>query len=219
MKLKKKEKQRKNILSGAIIIGLLASVIIYVVMINMEKNMLTDYEKGTIYVASKSIPKGVVIEESNYIEFFSSKDIDKSIIPNSAITDKNQLIGLIPCNEIDEGTLITSGMFESINEITKEMKEPVIAGFTVDDIYQVVGGTLRAGDRIHIYNVKEDNIADLIWSNIYVKQVFDKTGASIPNTNSTAAAQIINIYMDSSDIEQFYSDIAIGSLRVVKVCD
>lgn len=219
MKLKKKEKQRKNILPGAIIIGILVSAIIYIVMLNMEKNMLTAYEKGTIYVASKSIPKGIEIEESNYIDFFAPKEIDKSIIPTSAITNKKQLIGLVPSNKIDEGTLITSGMFESINEITKDMKEPVIAGFTVNDIYQVAGGTLRAGDRIHIYNVKEDNTAVLIWSNIYVKQVFDKTGASIPNTNSTAAAQIINIYMDSSDIEQFYSDIAIGSLRVVKVCD
>lgn len=35
------------------------------------------------------------------------------------------------------------------------MEDPVIAGCKADDLYQIVGGVLRAGDRINIYQVDE----------------------------------------------------------------
>lgn len=215
----KKQKQKNNVLLGAIILGLVVSVVIYVVMLNAEKNALSAYEKGTVYVAAKSIPKGTVISDMNCGYYFKITELDQSVIAPSAVTDINQLIGMIPQSSIDEGTLITKGMFRHIDTIISEMKEPVIAGFTVDDLYQVVGGTLRAGDRIHIYSVDEENNARLIWSNVYVQQVFDNIGINIPNSDNSTAAQRINVYMDNSDIAQFYSELTMGSLRVVKVCD
>lgn len=97
-----------------------------------------------------------------------------------------------------------------------ELKEPVIAGFKADDLYQVVGGVLRAGDRIHIYRVSEEKETTLIWDNVYICQVFDQSGVSIESGNSTAAAQRINVYLDREDVEEFYSELALGTLRVVK---
>ena len=38
----------------------------------------------------------------------------------------------------------------------KDMTQPVVAGFKADDLYQVVGGVLRSGDRINIYQVNEN---------------------------------------------------------------
>lgn len=215
----KKQKQKNNILLGAIILGLIVSVIIYVVMLNAEKNALSAYEKGSIYVAAKPIPKGTVISDVNCGYYFELTELDKSVISPNAVTDINQLIGMIPQSTIDEGTFVTRGMFQHIDTIISEMEAPVIAGFTVDDLYQVVGGTLRAGDRIHIYSVDQENNAKLIWSNVYVQQVFDNIGINIPNSDSSTAAQRINVYMDNSDIAQFYSELTLGSLRVVKVCE
>ena len=109
-------------------------------------------------------------------------------------------------------------MFESLNEIWEQMEEPVIAGFKADDLYQVVGGTLRPGDRIHVYRVNEDKEAVLIWENVYVAEVFDQTGNRIESDNSNAAAQRINVYLDKADVAPFYAELAAGTLRVVKVC-
>lgn len=47
-------------------------------------------------------------------------------------------------------------MFTAVNDITKDMTQPVVAGFKADDLYQVVGGVLRSGDRINIYQVNEN---------------------------------------------------------------
>lgn len=224
MRRKTQEEKRKKITgrklwNGSIVAALAASVTVFVVMLQMEKNMLTQYERSTIYVAAKEMPEGLLVTQDNYQEYFIQKELDKNVIPKSAIREPEQLSGLITRNVVDEGTLMTSGMFESVNEITQDMQEPVIAGFRVDDLYQVVGGTLRTGDRIHIYNVNEEGIAIPVWNDIYVQQVFDSAGVKITSADESTAAQRINVYMDKSDIERFYTELSVGTLRVVKACD
>ncbi len=211
--------REKSLLPGAIVLALLAAIITYAVMIHAETKALQAYEKNTIYVAAKEIPEGMMITADNVAQYFTIEELDKNLIPDSALKEPKQLEGLVPQYNIDEGTLITSGMFESINEITKDMENPVIAGFSVNDLYQVVGGTLRAGDRINIYNVDEEGVAVPVWNNVYVQQVFDNTGVAIDNADETMAAQRVNVYMDNADVEKFYSELEVGTLRVVKVCD
>lgn len=210
-------KREKSILPAAIIAGLLVAIIIYAAMLNAEKNALMDFEKGTIYVAVKQVPEGTLITEENYESYFTIKELDKKLIPKTAVNSREQLLGLVPGCTIDTGTMITLGMFESINDIIADMDEPVIAGFKAEDIFQVVDGVLRAGDRIHIYTVSESGQAILQWENVYIEGVFDQTGAAIDNSNHTTAAQRINVYLDKTDIEEFYTNLANGSLRVVKV--
>lgn len=214
---KEKIKSEKNILPTAIIGGLLVAIIIYAVMINAEKHALEDYEKGEVFVAVSEVPKGILITKENFGVYFEIKEVDAKLIPKKAVKSLEQLEGLIPCGAIDAGTLITLGMFENINDVTAEMPEPVIAGFKSEDLYQVVGGVLRAGDRIHIYTVEETGEAVLCWENIYIEEVFDASGTSISNGDTVTAAQRINVYLDKADIEAFYTNLANGALRVVKV--
>lgn len=210
---------KKSLVPGAVLLALLAAIIIYAVMIHAETQALQAYEKSTIYVAAKTIPKGMKITEKNMEQYLVMKEMDKSLIPDTALAEPTQAEGLVPQISIAPGTLLTTGMFEEINEITKGMDAPVIAGFRVEDLYQAVGGTLRVGDRIHIYNVNEEGTAELVWSNVYVQEVFDNTGVQIASGDESSPAQRINVYMDKKDIERFYSELAVGTLRVVKVCD
>lgn len=92
-----------------------------------------------------------------------------------------------------------------------------MAGFKAEDLYQVVGGVLRAGDRIHIYSMSEEGEALPAWSNVYVREVFDQAGNRIVSGDTAAAAQRVNIYLDKKDVEAFYSRLASGTLRVVRV--
>ena len=61
--------------------------------------------------------------------------------------------------------------------------------------------------------------AVLAWESVYVQQVFDISGKDIDAADRTTAAQRLNIYLDKKDIEAFYTGLAGGSLRVVKVCE
>lgn len=210
-------KERLNsVKTGGTIAALAAAAAVFVCMVQMEKSILTQYEKGVIYTAAAAIYKGQVITEDNYREYFVERELDKSCIPPTALSAPEQLYGLTAVYDIEPGVLLTEGMFESLDSIRSELNEPVIAGFKAEDIYQVAGGVLRAGDRIHIYYVR-DQKAVLAWESVYIQQVFDISGQKIEAADKTTAAQRLNIYLDKKDIEAFYTGLASGSLRAVKV--
>ncbi|HIW82089.1 MAG TPA: hypothetical protein H9742_11355 [Candidatus Acetatifactor stercoripullorum] len=226
MKLRKKKKlESREAGAGrgwiiSIAAAFIAALAVYGVMLSLEKNMLTQYEKGCIYVAARQIPEGQYITEENCGDYFVKKELDKSCIPQTAISSPKQVQGLIAITGIEEGVLLTEGMFEELNEITSKLENPVIAGFKAEDLYQVAGGVLRSGDRIHIYSVKEEGKeASTVWKNVFVQQVFDTSGNRISNEDGDTAAQRINIYLAEEDVERFYEQLSAGSLRAVKVCD
>ncbi|MCM1542039.1 MAG: SAF domain-containing protein [Blautia sp.] len=214
------EKQRigSRLKTGGIVAALLSAAIVFVVMIQMEKNILTQYEKGTIYVAAAEIPKGEVVTEDNYTRFFARQQLDSSCIPPTALSSPDQIKGLVAKTDIEQGVLLTAGMFEPLDQVLESMENPVIAGFKAEDLYQVVSGVLRSGDRVNIYSVKEDTVS-LVWQDVFVQQVFDASGITIANSDRNTAAQRINVYLDREDVEQFYGELAAGSLRVVKNCE
>lgn len=152
-----KKQKVKIILPGAIAVGLLLSIIIYAVMLHIEKTALSDFERSTVVVAAKEVPSGQLITVQNVGDYFTQKEIDAKLVPTNAVMATDQMIEQVALYKIDAGTIMTTGMLDSFNEITAGMEEPVIAGFKADDLYQVVGGVLRAGDRIHIYRIVESS--------------------------------------------------------------
>ena len=204
--------------TGGIIAALLSAVTVFAVMVQMEKNILTQYEKGTIYTAAVEIPRGEIVTESNYIKYFAEQQLDSSCIPATAISAPDQIRGLVARTDIEQGVLLTEGMFEPVDEVLEAMEHPVIAGFKAEDLYQVVSGVLRSGDRVNIYSVKEEEVT-LVWQDVFVQQVFDASGTAIASGDMSTAAQRINVYLNQADVEQFYGELAAGSLRVVKNCE
>ena len=211
---------KKHILPRAALAALIASVIVYCIMLNVEKNILQDYEKGSILVTSNNISAGIVINRENVDQYFEIKEMDKKLIPETAVVSKERLENQITATDLDKGTIITKAMFRNLNQMLEEMQDPVIAGFKAEDLYQVVSGKLRSGDFIHIYTVNKDTGAVyLVWNNIFVQEVFDSSGISISPDDKITAAQRVNILIEKKHIEQFYSELATGSLRVVKVVE
>lgn len=219
MKKKGKEEKRqpwKTLRTGGILAALVAAVAVFAAMVQMEKNILTQYEKGMIYTALKTIPEGQMITEENWEEYFEEKQLDKSCIPPTALSSPDQITGLVAAFSIEQGVLLTQGMFHRLDDILKQMENPVVAGFKAEDISQVAGGVLRAGDRVNIYAVREEETS-LVWADVFVQQVFDASGNTIFNTDSNTAALRVNVYLDQSEVEEFYSELSNGSLRVVKL--
>lgn len=212
-----KGKEKRNLFPGAVAAAFVAAIMVYLILLNVEKNALSNYEKGSVLAAQKDIIHGVVFTKENIPLYFEEVQIDQRLIPSAAVTDKEQLIGMLAGFNIDKGSILTSSMLNMQNEEIAAMKQPVIAGFKADDLFQVVSGTLRTGDKINIYTVEEDfKTAYLVWENILVQQVFDTAGVTILAQDQNTAAARINILLEQDSVEQFYSELARGSLRVVK---
>lgn len=212
----KRSTQAAKLWIGAILSAFIAAVAIYLVLLQVEKNTLAGYEKTEVYLAAREIPKGQLIQAGDLDKYFQLAQIDSDLVPEKALKAPEQAIGMIAPGGIDKGALLTEGMFQKLDVILTDMEHPVIAGFRAEDLFQVVGGVLRAGDRIHIYSSEEGLGTFPVWENVYVQQVFDSGGTAIENSDRTTAAQRINIYLDKDDVERFYSGLEKGSLRVVR---
>lgn len=212
----KRHVQTAKLWTGAILSAFVAAVAIYLVLLQVEKNTLAGYEKTEVYLAACEIPAGQLIRAEDLEKYFKRAQIDSELVPGKALKEPEQAIGMVASGGIDQGSLLTEGMFQKLDEILADMEHPVIAGFRAEDLFQVVGGVLRAGDRIHIYSTEEGLGTFPVWENVYVQQVFDSGGTAIDSSDRITAAQRINIYLDKDEVERFYSGLEKGSLRVVR---
>lgn len=212
-----RESVRTRISRGGLAAALIASVAVFAGMLRVESKVLSDYEKGTVFAVRREIPGGQLINGENYREYFEEILLEKNVIPPTAICTVDQVTGLVAEADIEKGVILTEGMFESMNEITADMEEAVIVGLRAEDLYQMVGGTLRPGDRVHIYRVEEDGLARLVWEDVYVHSVFDQSGKTVGNEDGTTAVQRINVYMDKENVEKFYAELSAERIRIAKV--
>ena len=96
-RMKKEKKEKRSILPGVIIVSLLVAAVVYAVLLNAEKTALSDYEKGSVYVTTKPVPKGTMITADYIIQ----KEVDKSLIPSGAVSNPEDLTDLISVYAVD----------------------------------------------------------------------------------------------------------------------
>ena len=212
------KKVKKRILPGVIIAAFVAALATFFILLQAEKNMLSEYEKEAVWCSSQQLPKGLEITQQNWQQYFVQTEIEKSKVPEKKVTDPQLLIGKLAGLEIPRGTVLTDTMFEGDEKYIASMQSPVIAGCKADDLFQFVSGVLRKGDLVHIYAVNEDLGATyLLWENVLVYQVFDTAGNLIPSEDITTPAARVNLLLEKGNAELFYNELQNGSLRVVKV--
>ncbi len=227
MRIQKKEKtgesfwkrNRSKIQLGSIVAALVAALALFAGMVYTQRKVLGDFEKKQVYLAEKQIPRGTLLNEDNVSQYMVSRQVDAGWVPASAITDPSELYGMRALYHVGEGSLLSEDMFESPEEILGEMEQPVLLGVRAEDLYQVVGGVLRSGDRIHIYQQEEESGKTVLrWENLYVEEVFDNTGERVGAMDTGGSAVRLNLYLEQKDVEAFYQGISAKTLRLVKVC-
>ncbi len=210
---------KRSILPVTIVSAFLASVVTFVVLLNVEKNILSNYERGNVWVLQEEMPAETECTEENLLRYFGQASVDKGMIPDGSIASPEALVGMRSRITLSKGCIVTLGMFTGEKDVLASMTEPVIAGCKAEDLYQLVSGTLRKGDRIHLYTVDEESGEMwLLRENVLVYEVFDSAGKEIASNDGETAAARINIVLEKEDAEVFYGELYKGSLRVVKVC-
>ena len=133
MKKRKTDTPGKGRTKGAVA-ALVAALAVFAVMLQLEKTALADYEKGVIYVAAARIPKGQKITSENAEQYLEQREIDRTLISAAALTDPEQIEGLLAKIDIEEGVFLCRDMFLQEADVLKELEEPVIAAFRSDDL-------------------------------------------------------------------------------------
>ncbi len=219
---KNKEKVRvrkeRRIFPGVIAVAFIASAITFFLLLNIEKNMLQDYEKAAVWVAAASLQKSAEISAENMEEYFRQVEVDKSRLPEYVIRDIHEIEGSRAALMIPAGTILSEPMFSSDESYVNNLTNPVILGCKAEDLYQVASGILRKGDIVNVYTVNDElGETYLLWADVLIDQTFDNAGNLIAPEDVTTAAARINLLMEEACAEQFYTELNKGSLRMVKI--
>lgn len=215
---KEKVTRERRIFPGVILVAFIAAAITFFLLLNIEINMLKNYEKTTVWVAAGNLQESLEITSENINSCFAQVEIDKKQIPAYAVTDIGMLVGSQAALMVPEGTVLSEPMFKRTESHISRMIEPVIVGCKAEDLYQVASGILRKGDMVNIYTVNEElGETYLLWEDVLIYQTFDNSGNQISSENSTAAAARMNLLIEEKYAEQFYTELYNGSLRMVKI--
>ena len=214
----RQKKKERRIFPGVIVSAFLASAVTFFLLLNIEKNLLSDYEKALVWVAVEEMPRSLEINTEDLNKYFKQAEVDKRQMPENCVEDVFRLAGSRTALMIPKGTILSDSMFTDDEKYVKSLTEPVIVGCKAEDLYQVASGILRKGDMVNIYTVNDElGEAYLLWSDIMIYQTFDNSGNQISAEDTTTAAARINLLMEEWYTEQFYTELHRGSLRMVKI--
>ena len=216
--MNKREKEKRNIMPGVILVAFLASIATFFLLLNMEKNALEAYKKVMVWTTKCELAKGLELNNNSIQECFEQVEIDKDRVPGKVIETPETLVGKRTMFVIAQGTILTETMFSDEENYREGMHNPIIAGCKGDDLFQLVSGVLRKGDWVNIYMVNEElGETYMLWENIMVYQAFDASGNVIPSEDTVTPAARVNLLLEEGYTEQFYKELSTGSLRLVKV--
>lgn len=205
-------------LPGIILVAFVAAVATFLIMLQVEKNALSAYEKELVWCTNTELAKGVEITQQSLSQLFVQVEMDKSKVPGKVITEPEKLVGKQTAILVPQGAVLCESMFSDEEKYITSLYSPIVAGCKADDLFQMVSGVLRKGDLVHIYTVNEElGETYLLWENILVYQVFDSAGNVISSEDMSTPAARMNLLLEKGYAEQFYNEIQNGSLRVVKV--
>jgi hypothetical protein len=211
------EKPAKRILPGAIAIAFFASILVYVILINMEKKAFEASPKELVLMSKMQVEAGILLTQGNWEQYFHEVEMDQTLIPPAAIRQADELLGKATAHKLDLGVIPTDSMFVTPNEQLATMTDPVIVAFGAQDLAQVTNGILRGGDFIHLYLIRDDGEVLVLAKQVIVWQVFDAAGGAIQPGDTLTPAVRINLLMEEGSLEELYTQMTQGDLRVVKV--
>ena len=133
----------KKGLPGIILAAFAAAVITYVVLLNVEKNALSAYEKADCWILTETVEKDTELTTDNIDRLFRQTQVDVQHIPQEAVKDPQSLVGSQAAIAIPAGSMATDSMFIQAAVQRAALTKPVIAGCKAEDLYQLVSGTRR----------------------------------------------------------------------------
>ena len=70
-----------------------------------------------------AIPRGEKISAENAEQYITVMEIDKRIVPETALKSTEAASGRIAAYGVEQGMVLTTGMLRELSEITEQMRE------------------------------------------------------------------------------------------------
>lgn len=208
-------KHKKRLWIG--IASLTLTVLLFLAILTIQKAQQKEPVCQKVLRARVDISARLVLDEENMTEYLEIFEIPEVWLPKEYISDLELLKGVISNTEITAGTIITRGMFSEYETYYEIYEEPVWVSFSIDRLFQGVAGSLRRGDLIDIYCLKEEGqlfSCVLVAERVRIENACTSQGISIGPSGSGELAQLITIPMENRKVPEFYEMLAEGDIRI-----
>ena len=198
--------------------SLLVATALFGVLIGVEKNIMSSYEKEAVVLCKEDVPKGTKITKENVDQYFYMYEVDVALAKDDCLKNKESLYDTVSTRKISSQEIVREGFCMKEAEIYEAYKNPVECSITAANPGDIVSGTIRRGDRVDIAVVNKDTLAyELIMKNVYVLDAFTTTGEKLADVNAGTAATMLTIVEDKDNYAKFCSAREIGNVIVTKL--
>lgn len=223
----RQERNRRNNMKR-ITISALVAFILFIALTVIQSSILNQETKVTVYQVQKDIYDGTKITEDNFNEYFATKAVQVSLIPDGYITDSSLIIGkFINRNYKARDVITVDGLNDSEALYNSNIKHPVKLSFKAGSLSDSVSGTIREGDYINIYGMRnaentEGEIVKLTNQNytfkhIYIEKAYNESGDIITSDDKKSEALLFTIVIEEDDVALFNEMVENCNLKLVKV--
>ncbi len=220
------KKKKKGGSAGYILVGLILAVIVYIALVAIEKNILEHQDTKEVLVATAIIPKGTLVSNDNWEQYFKLKEMYSDIVPENSAVDITTLSDKYALFDIEPNTIVSPSMFIEDDSVKLGLEDPVLVSFTAANLTDNVAGIIRAGDYIDIYSIKSVAVSEGISTkvqkeiapyleNVYVEGVYTAAGVPVSGQEEQATvASVYTIYIDRSNVKDFFETIETSTIKV-----
>lgn len=207
----------------AFFISLAVTIIAFLLIIFIENKIYNPAGTTSVYVVKlEKIKKGLVIDEDNFDELFEVQKRRTDQIPKEYVEQKEDIYNYYLNQDAYQNQVVTCDKFSSLEDEFSEIDEKREVTYKANDIANVVGGTLRRGDKVDIvltFKNKSDVESTTILNNAFISEVRTSDGTKIDELDKTKSALLITFIMDINDAQLLESSIAKGTINLLKVSD
>lgn len=216
----KLNEKKNNTTFIRIITCLIFAVVIFVILVNVEKNIMKNYEKAPVVVCKQNINEKDDINKSNKKDYFEVVQVPKNIVPENTYKSLKEVPIGLASKDMYKKEILLKNDIQSSDSFVKDIEDPVIASISIKSLDKAVGGVLRRGDRVDISLIKDDtNDKSLLLSNIYIIEAMNSSGEKLTKDKKEAAT-IFNIIVSKKDAQMLKEVVnENGELTLVKTND
>lgn len=240
----KRKKENKKERSSLLIfmVCLVAAMITYTGALLLQRNILEQAKEPVteVYTAVKDMERNTFLDDGNFDSYFKLEGRPNSSLPENHITakDRSVLIGTYAARDYAAKDIVTTKGFSAAVSVKNEIEAPIEISFGVPDLAQAVGGTIRQGDRINIYAVREvpGETGDTslsteqreksyqcmeIYTNAFVTGAYTAAGDAIAadaDPETDAPTTVISVLIPMAAEQEFDLALESGTIRVSRVC-
>lgn len=205
----------RNIVIAVALAGI-AALLTGLYVTSYQRQVQQGEEHVTVFVAARDIPAGTSGADAVAQGLVSHKSITRTGVVPGAVSNTNQITGLVATQQIFAGEQITTLRFSqsAVQGIQGQLKGTQRGYQVHGDPNQLLAGTLRAGDHVDLIATFAGPVTRTVLRNIYVLQASTSTAdAATKVTNGLTGSGNVILRLTDAQAQKLDFTINVATRR------